>query len=200
MVEQETWQDMEFGEAHRGSVGVLLDDGTVPPPVFYPMESGAGGWEVAQWTVYKGAYTAPRAAALRGVCSCGWTGPQHKLGWDARDDSDIQAVGSQAADASTEEWDEHIEEVRARTIPVPESITEVIDSLHDAIEKLAESSPLAAVRAARLMELSARTAAVSPAREALAKGDLEKAAAAFCVDSDSAWLTLARLGQTSPYQ
>ncbi|EGJ72644.1 hypothetical protein STTU_p0031 (plasmid) [Streptomyces sp. Tu6071] len=82
VVERETWTDPEFGSEHEGWVGVLLEDGTVPPPVFFGSESSAHHSEVAQWSVYIGRYPyGPRAAALRGACACGWTGPAHVLDW-----------------------------------------------------------------------------------------------------------------------
>ncbi|MFF7098531.1 hypothetical protein ACFY9A_40165, partial [Streptomyces rubradiris] len=72
--ERESWTTEEFGASHEGSVGVLLADGSVPDPVFIAMSSAGGGREVSQWSVYDGGdgfVRAPRAAALRAVCSCG---------------------------------------------------------------------------------------------------------------------------------
>ncbi|WP_256096719.1 hypothetical protein [Streptomyces agglomeratus] len=40
--ERETWTTEEFGPSPQGAVGVLLDDDTVPAPVFFGSNSGGG--------------------------------------------------------------------------------------------------------------------------------------------------------------
>ncbi|MBP2405767.1 hypothetical protein [Streptomyces syringium] len=52
--ERETWTTEEFGSSHEGAVGVLLADGTVPPPVLFAMNSSGGGRSVSHWSVYDG--------------------------------------------------------------------------------------------------------------------------------------------------
>ncbi|GAA2232827.1 hypothetical protein GCM10010360_66300 [Streptomyces nogalater] len=78
--ERESWTTEAFGASHQGAVGVLPADGSVPDPVFIDVTSAGGGREVSHWSVYDGSeglVRAPRAAALRAVCSCGWTSPPH---------------------------------------------------------------------------------------------------------------------------
>lgn len=90
--ERESWTSEEFGASHEGAVGVLLADGSVPDPVFIAMTSAGGGREVPQWSVYDGGegfVRAPRAAAPRAVCSCGWTGPSHTLRWEEFGEQDL---------------------------------------------------------------------------------------------------------------
>lgn len=98
--ERESWTTEEFGASHEGAVGVLLADGSVPDPVFIPMTSAGGGREVSQWSICDGGdgvVRAPRAAALRAVCSCGWTGPPHSLQSEEFCEQDlVQAAGGAA--------------------------------------------------------------------------------------------------------
>lgn len=66
--ERETWTTEEFGTSHEGAVGVLLADGSVPPPVFFDMSSGGSGQAVSQWSTYDGRYPrVPRPHCARGV-------------------------------------------------------------------------------------------------------------------------------------
>lgn len=97
--ERETWTTDEFRSCHTGAVRVLLDDNTVPRPVYFDQSSGGGGQSVSQWTVYDGRNgQGPRVAALRAVCSCGSNGPGQRLDWEQFGDQDLQAAGACAAD------------------------------------------------------------------------------------------------------
>lgn len=108
MGEQETWTTQEFGSSHEGAVGVLLADGAVPGPVFFDTGSGAGGAPVSQWSVYDGHFAhVPRAAALRAVCSCGWSGTRQQLDWGEIGDRELPEAGAGAADACFRDWDTH---------------------------------------------------------------------------------------------
>lgn len=158
--ERETWTAEEFGTSHEGGVGVLLADGSVPAPVFFDMSSGGGGHAVSQWSAYDGRYPrVPRAAALRGVCSCGWTGPAHDLDWDQIGDQALAEAAGGTADTCTQDWDTHTAEVDQVAIPLPETFTKLLSQLVTEIETLAKTSPLAALRAARQLEVTAaRTA------------------------------------------
>lgn len=66
VVDDETWTSDEFGASHQGRVGVLLDDGTLPKPVYFD-GSFRTGHDVAHWSVYDGGTwpERPRAAVLR---------------------------------------------------------------------------------------------------------------------------------------
>nr|QIY92885.1 hypothetical protein HEP87_00915 [Streptomyces sp. S1D4-11] len=57
-------------------------------------------------------------------------------------------------------------EVERSAVPLPESLTALVAQLESEIETLAKSSPLAAVRAARRLEVIATQTAYWPAREA----------------------------------
>ncbi|MFJ2605691.1 hypothetical protein ACIQOU_14695 [Streptomyces sp. NPDC091279] len=200
MGERETWTTEEFGASHEGAVGVLLADGTVPPPAFFGMMSGTGGSEISQWSVYDGRFShVPRAAALRAVCSCGWTGEERPLDWDEIGDRDFGEAGDDAADACMREWDTHAEEVERSAVPLPETVTVLLGQLEREIEKLAKSSPLAALRAVRRMEVVAVQVGYWPAREARWDTTPEQAAAALGLDEEAARKVMARFGRWNPY-
>ncbi|MEU5208750.1 hypothetical protein [Streptomyces sp. NPDC020742] len=198
---RETWTTEEFGSSHAGAVGVLLADGTVPAPVFFGMSSGAGGESVSQWNVYDGSFArGPRAAALRAVCSCGWHGPKHELDWDAIGDQELIEAAGGTADTCLEDWDEHTAEVERSTLPLPETVIALLAQLQAEIEKLAKTSPLAAVRAARRLEVAAAQVGYWPAHDARQGTTPEQAAAALGLDEDAARKLLAHFGRWSPYR
>ncbi|MBT2509454.1 hypothetical protein J7I98_26970 [Streptomyces sp. ISL-98] len=199
--ERETWTTEEFGPSHEGAVGVLLDDGTVPPPVFFGMNSGPGGQSVSQWSVYDGrdAY-GPRAAALRAVCSCGWTGPERQLDWDEIGDRKLTEAAGDMAGTCTLDWDEHTAEVEQSAIPLPETVTSLLTQLQEEIEKLAKDSPLAALRAARRLEVAAVEVGYWSAHDARKGATPEQAATALGLNEDAARKLMARFGRWSPYR
>ncbi|MER7982868.1 hypothetical protein [Streptomyces sp. NPDC095817] len=197
---RETWTTEEFGSCHTGAVGVVLDDGTVPRPVYFDASSSGGGQAVSQWTVYDGRpRQGPRAAALRAVCSCGWNGPEQRLDWEEIGDQDLQMVGAGAADTGTRDWDVHTVEVERSAVPLPEAVTILLEQVEVEVEKLAKSSPLAAIRAARRLEVLAAQTAYWPARDARRDADLGQAAAALGLDESGARTLLTRFGRWSPY-
>ncbi|MFJ8827847.1 hypothetical protein ACIREE_39720 [Streptomyces sp. NPDC102467] len=201
MGERETWTTEEFGTSHTGTVGVLLADGSVPDPVYFGASSGAGGQSVSQWSVFDGRpFHGPRAAVLRAVCSCGWTGPEHPLDWDEIGDQELADAGERAAGACTQNWDEHTEEVAEAAVPLPETITVLLERLEEEIERLAKVSPVAAVRAARRMEVSAANVAYWPARDARSNETIEQNADALGLDPDATRKLMARFGRWSLYR
>ncbi|REK84462.1 hypothetical protein DY245_43195 [Streptomyces inhibens] len=201
MGERETWTTEEFGSSHGGAVGVLLADGTVPAPVVFGMISGTGGRSVSEWSVYDGGLAhGPRAAALRAVCSCGWSGPEHRLDWDVIGEQKLIEAAHGTADTCMEDWDTHTAEVDRSAIPLPETVTSLLTQLHEEIEKLAKISPLAAVRAARRMEVTAAQVGYWPAHDARRDATAEQAAAALGLNEDAARKLMARFGGWSPYR
>ncbi|MFJ8896908.1 hypothetical protein ACIRCZ_20160 [Leifsonia sp. NPDC102414] len=84
-------------------------------------------------------------------------------------------------------------------IPLPETITVLLAQLEVEVGKLAKSSPLAAIRAARRLEDLAAQTAYWPARDARRDADPGQAAAALGLDEPGARAVLARFGRWSPY-
>ncbi|WP_405765264.1 hypothetical protein [Streptomyces sp. NBC_01538] len=201
MDERETWTTEEFGTSHKGAVGVLLADGTVPKPVFFDTGSSGAGRSISQWSVYDGRrLSGLRAAGLRAVCSCGWTGPEHRLDWDEIGDQNLGEAGARAADQCTQNWDEHTEEVASSAIPLPDSVTVLLSQLGEEIEKLAKSSPLAAIRAARRLEVVATEVAYWPAHQVQRDTTTVQAAAALGLNEAATRKLMARFGRWSPYR
>lgn len=159
---------------------VLLADGSVPDPVFIAMTSAGGGREVSQWSVYDGGggvVRAPRAAALRAVCSCGWSGPPHTLQWEEFGGEGLAEAAADVADACAQEWDVHTVEVERSAVTVPEPLAGLLARVESEIEKLARTAPLAALRAARRLEVIAVQTAYWPARDVSRDATAEETAA-----------------------
>ncbi|MGW7059520.1 hypothetical protein ACWGHM_13355 [Streptomyces sp. NPDC054904] len=200
MGEREMWTAKEFGRSHEGWVGVVLADGTVPGTVFFVSGSGSSGRSVSQWSVYDGRrFRGPRAAAVRAVCCCGWTGPDHRLDWALIGDRELVEAGDGQADACVRDWDGHIVQVEATTTPLPEAITVLLERLEEEIEKLTKTAPVAAVRAARRMEVTAGRVGYWAANGARADLSTEQAAAALGLNEDATRSLLARFGGWSRY-
>ncbi|MFE2041201.1 hypothetical protein ACFXAZ_09755 [Streptomyces sp. NPDC059477] len=196
---RETWTTDEFGSSHEGAVGVLLADGTVPSPVYFDIGSGSEGQSVSEWSIYDGTLRAPRATAVRAVCSCGWTGSAYPLDWDEIGDRDLEDAASGTADQCTRDWDAHTVQVAESALPVPESVTTLLEQLREEIEKLGKSSPLAAVRAVRRLEIVAMDVGYRAAHDARADATDEQAASALGLNERAARTLLARLGGWHPY-
>ncbi|WP_327302171.1 hypothetical protein OG730_00370 [Streptomyces sp. NBC_01298] len=198
---RETWTTEEFGTSHTGAVEAVLADGTVPPPVYFDAGSGGGGDPVSQWSVYDGHWPhTPKAAALRAVCSCGWTGPEHRLDWEAIGDQDLEDGGSEQADAGERDWDGHTTEVETTTVPLPETVTTLLERLEAEIARLTKTSPVAGVRAARHLEIVAERVGYWAARDTAADLDTAQAAAHLGLNEDAARKLMARFGRWSPYR
>ncbi|MEV7541205.1 hypothetical protein [Streptomyces sp. NPDC089915] len=199
--ERETWTTEEFGTSHEGWIGVLLPDGTVPAPAFFDTGSGPNVHKTSHWSVYDGRRgRIPRAAVLRGTCSCGWTGPEHALDWNAIGEQDLEDAAADEADACYDDWDGHTTAVEAATIPVPESVTHLLEQLQAEIGKLGDDSPLAALRAVRQMEAAAHATGSWLARSAQHTTTPAQAATALGLTESAARRELARLGRWSPYR
>ncbi|MFJ4318957.1 hypothetical protein ACIP46_27260 [Streptomyces lavendulae] len=198
MGERETWMTEEFGASHEGAVEVLLADGTVPPPAYFDSGSATAGHRVSQWSVYDGRPRVPRAAALRAVCSCGWKGPAQKLDWEVIGQQDLAEAGDGQADACERAWDTHTANVETSTIPLPDTITMLLEQLEEEIDKLAKTSPIAAVRAARRMEIAAGRVGYWAARSTLHDLTPGQAGGALGLTESAARSELARLGRYNP--
>ncbi|WP_280919068.1 hypothetical protein [Streptomyces sp. SPB4] len=199
MGERETWMTEEFGTSHEGAVEVLLADGTVPAPVHFDSGSGTAGHRVSQWSVYDGRPGTPRAAALRAVCSCGWKGPEQQLDWEVIGGRNLVEAGDGQADACERAWDAHTATVEASTIPLPDTITMLLEQLEEEIDKLAKTSPIAAVRAARRTAIAAERVGYWAARSTLHDHTPRQAAAALGLTESATRSELARLGRYNPY-
>lgn len=201
MSRRETWTTEEFGTSHTGAVEVLLADGIVPDPVYFDSASGGGGGSVSQWHLYDGRRPrVPKAAVLRAVCSCGWAGPSHLFDWEVIGDQDLVDGGDEQADACERDWDGHTGQVEAVAVPLPETVTTLLERLEKEIERLTKTSPVAAVRAARRLEVVAERVGYWAARGTAADLDTAQAAAHLGLNEDAARKLMARFGGWSPYR
>jgi hypothetical protein len=144
------WQSEEFGPSHEGRPAAVLADGSEPKPVYFDIGSGANGYRTSDWWVYDGTLHAPLATALRAACSCGWRGTTHyPITWD-----DAIRRHPHLFDTSGPEhdWDRHIADVEARSIPLPENLTSLLDRLEEELDRLASDAPLAALKAVAILE------------------------------------------------
>ncbi|MGW1659065.1 hypothetical protein [Streptomyces atratus] len=171
------WETEEFGSEHEGRPGVLVADGTEPGPVYFDAGSGPTVHRSIDWWVYDGTLSTPLATELRGACSCGWRGStRYPLDWEA-----VDRRRPYLADTSgpEDDWDTHITEVQARTVPVPADLTALLDQAEERLTALVVDEPMAALRAvAALQRLTERVATD----------------AAFCVDTADGprWDTIAQ--------
>ncbi|MEV7525844.1 hypothetical protein [Streptomyces sp. NPDC091371] len=196
METDETWTSDEYGPSHEGRVGVRLEDGTVPKPVYFDSASGSSGWDVSHWSVYDGITTylpRPKAHTLVAECSCGWTGTPRPIDWEAAGDAPLREHGLDTAEECEHDWDTHIEAVGDTTITLPAELKALLQAVTAAIEELGQDSPPAALKAARTLEVIAQRTAHAPAHEARHQ-DPEVVAAALGLSVDATRSLLARYG------
>ncbi|MFF9981187.1 hypothetical protein [Streptomyces erythrochromogenes] len=133
-----------LGAAYEGSVGVLLADGSEPGPVYFDVGSGPTMPSSAEWHAYDGRHGRPRAALLRGSCSCGWRGvAEYPLDWATlpKDaplyEADVDLSGPVA------DYGAHLSVIRDGTVQLTDLVTELVRQLNE----LATDEPLVALKA-----------------------------------------------------
>ncbi|WP_369188383.1 hypothetical protein [Streptomyces sp. R08] len=143
------WRSEEFGESHEGIVGAVLADGSEPKPVYLEVGSGSCGFETREWWAYNGWLGRPKATGRRASCACGWRGENHPIDWEQVDDHDLDDLDTSDA---YDDWWEHIHAVERRTIPLPEELSGLLEQLEERLDALAESAPVAALKAVAMLE------------------------------------------------
>lgn len=143
------WQSEEFGASHEGSAGALLDDGTEPKPAVFDIGSGSSMHTTTEWWAYDGTFGHPRATHFRGACSCGWRGVRrYPIDW-----ADLADVPHDADTSGPhEDWEEHLREVGARSVPLPADLEALLGRLDEQLSALTEDAPLAALKAVFALE------------------------------------------------
>ncbi|MFD5620047.1 hypothetical protein [Streptomyces yangpuensis] len=146
------WWTAEFGDAHAGAVGVLVDGGE-PGPVYFDVGSGPNMPSTTHWSAYDGRrHRGPRAEALRAVCACGWRGAaEYLLDWPAIGDrplyeADVDLTGPLA------DWNAHLSLVRDRAAPLPEPLAALLVAVAEQLTATAADAPMAALRAVGVLE------------------------------------------------
>ncbi|MFE2163915.1 hypothetical protein ACFXB3_02350 [Streptomyces sp. NPDC059447] len=137
-----------LGAAHEGSVGVLLADGSEPGPVYFDVGSGSHMPSSSEWHCYDGRHGRPRAALLRGGCSCGWRGAaEYPLDWTALPgdqplyEADVDLSGPIA------DYEAHVSLIRDAAVPLPAELTGLLTDLVRVLDGLAVEEPLVALKA-----------------------------------------------------
>ncbi|MFJ5548039.1 hypothetical protein [Streptomyces sp. NPDC093225] len=151
MVQEWDWTTVEFGDAHAGTAGVLLADGTEPDPVYVDAGSGPEGYPTTHWTAYDGQHGSPRARALRAACACGWRGAaeypldRRALGDGPPEEHRVDLSGPLA------DWNAHLSVVRETVVPLPEPLAGLLLDLSDELGDVVADAPLAALRAVGIL-------------------------------------------------
>ncbi|MFG3281395.1 hypothetical protein [Streptomyces sp. NPDC048111] len=144
------WESDEFGASHAGRAGAVLADGSEPEPLYFDAGSGSFGCTTSDWWVYDGTLRAPLATHLRGCCACGWRGSAlHPIDWSQVDD---ERPYDSVAPGPYDDWQDHIERVEARTVPVPAELDDLVGQLEVRLSTLADDAPLAALRVVGALE------------------------------------------------
>ncbi|MER6782203.1 MULTISPECIES: hypothetical protein [unclassified Streptomyces] len=127
---------------------MLLADGSEPGPVCFDVGSGPGVPSSTKWHAYDGRHARPRAALLRGSCTCGWRGAaEYLLDWGVLPadrplyEADVDLSGPVA------DYEAHLSVIRDAAVPLPEEVTALITGLVRVLDGLADREPLTALKA-----------------------------------------------------
>ncbi|MBW5423332.1 hypothetical protein GKQ77_17465 [Streptomyces sp. BG9H] len=154
------WTVEQFGAAHEGYVGAVLEDGGEPEPAYLDPGSGSAFHKTREWWAYSGSLNRPRAARARAACSCGWRGDgEYVISWE---DVDIFTDAFPSAEPLGD-WHRHIADVEVRTVPLPAAVAALLEQLDAQLTRLAEDAPLAALKAVAALESTTKRIAGSAA-------------------------------------
>ncbi|MGW6940298.1 hypothetical protein ACWGF3_15075 [Streptomyces xanthophaeus] len=127
---------------------MVLEDGSEPGPVYFDVGSGGDVPSTTLWHAYDGRFRRPRAAALRGACSCGWRGAaEYPLDWALLGDdrplyeADVDLSGPVA------DYGAHLSIVRDAAVPLPSDLSVLLTEVAGRLAGLAVREPLVALKA-----------------------------------------------------
>ncbi|MCX3061656.1 hypothetical protein [Streptomyces beihaiensis] len=187
------WESEDFGASHRGRAAAVLADGSEPKARLFDVGSGSEIPSSSDWWVYHGRHGAPLATAVRAVCRCGWSARRSQpLDWTEVDPDAPYAHDLPGAYA---DWEHHMADVEARTVPLPADVSGLLEQLEERLSALADDAPLAALRTVGMLERLARetgrmaafTTAADPATVATGLGITEQAAASLLRRMTGRW-------------
>ncbi|WP_158754817.1 hypothetical protein [Streptomyces sp. NRRL F-2580] len=137
-----------LGAAHKGSVEVLLDDGAEPGPVYFDVGSGADVPSSREWHAYDGRHGRPRAAVLRGSCSCGWRGAaEYPLDWTSLAHDEPLYEAEVDLSGPIADYEAHLSVIRDTAVPLPEDLTGLLTELVRRLDGLTAKEPLVVLKA-----------------------------------------------------
>ncbi|GGV14683.1 hypothetical protein GCM10010245_25470 [Streptomyces spectabilis] len=145
----------------------MLADGSEPKKARIDPGSGPSFHETREWWAYSGTLGRPRATRARGACSCGWRGEtEYPIDWDQ--------VDAYTEDFPSPEplldWERHINDVAARTVPLPTELADLIEQIDGQLTRLVQDAPLAALKAVIVLEGLTKRVARDSARRAEGDG------------------------------
>ncbi|MFC9729775.1 hypothetical protein ACFWGM_13680 [Streptomyces roseolus] len=131
-------------EGHVGKVGVLLEDGTVPGPVYIDIGSGSYVPSFTDWWYYDGVHRRPLADRMRAVCACGWqcetTYPIDRKRVPRREPYLYDTS------APEKDWEDHTRRINAAAVPLPEDVARLISRIRERLDDIEDTDPLTALR------------------------------------------------------
>ncbi|MFD8951949.1 hypothetical protein ACFV0B_24180 [Streptomyces xanthophaeus] len=129
--------------------------------MYFDVGSGGDVPSTTLWHAYDGRFRRPRAAALRGACSCGWRGAaEYPLDWALLGDQrplyevDVDLSGPVA------DYGAHLGVIRDAAAPLPADLAALLTEVNARLAGLAVREPVVALKAlADLQHLIAQTGA-----------------------------------------
>ncbi|MFI5671033.1 hypothetical protein [Streptomyces sp. NPDC051704] len=119
--------------------------------------SGADFHEARQWWAYNGIPNRPRAAAARGACARGWrAATDYPIDWEV---ADAAGMYEPVIEGPQEDREHHLDEVEARTVPLPEEPAQLLAEVGEQLNVLAAQAPVAAPKAVAALEEPTRRVA-----------------------------------------
>ncbi|WP_051833581.1 hypothetical protein [Streptomyces katrae] len=129
--------------------------------------SGSDFHETREWWAYSGILNRSRVAGARGACQCGWRGAAtYPIDWEA---ADAPGGYEPVIEGPQEDWEQHIDEVEARTVPLPTELAELLDRVGEHLNTRTGQAPVAALKAVSALETLTRQVARDAA--CMAKAD-----------------------------
>ncbi|WP_405419239.1 hypothetical protein [Streptomyces erythrochromogenes] len=112
-----------------------------------------------EWHAYDGRHGRPRAALLRGSCSCGWRGAaEYPVDWTTLPDDQPLWEADVDLSGPIADYEAHVSVIRDAAVPLPAELTELLANLVRQLDVLAVEEPLVALKAlADLRHVISRT-------------------------------------------
>ncbi|MGW7174814.1 hypothetical protein [Streptomyces xanthophaeus] len=137
-----------LGAAHEGSVGVVLEDGSEPGPVYFDVGSGGNVPSTTLWHACDGRFRRPGAVALRGACSCGWRGAaEYPLDWALLGDEQPLYEADVDLSGPVADYGAHLSIVRDAAVPLPADVSVLLGEVAGRLAELAVREPVVALKA-----------------------------------------------------
>ncbi|MFI8769407.1 hypothetical protein ACIGN6_31510 [Streptomyces sp. NPDC053792] len=156
--------ELDGAEGHVGKVGVLLNDGSVPGPVYIDIGSGGHIPSFTDWWLYTGSGLRPLANRMRAVCACGWSAAAtYPIDWKRVAEDEPHRYDTSGPE---QDWASHTRDVAAGTVPVPEDVARLISQLRRRLDEIEATDALTTLRIVGELDAIVETEGGYAAREA----------------------------------